>query len=270
MAVFRVDKTRAYTVMSNHHLHNKKLSFKAKGLMSFMLSLPENWNYTERGLSRFAKDGRDSIRAALLELEAEGYLIRRQSRNEDGTLAEMEYIIYEQPPPENVPKQSVENTDILPWSENPLPVKPSAENPTIQKTNRQSIKKQNTDSKYNLSVDAVKEELKKQIGYDDLLMPNHKEIVDNILQIAIELRLLSMKMDTVRIGQEMYPSDLIRMKISQLTYFHIGYIMECMKNHKDKIRNIKAYLQKSILNAPDTMDAFYETEARHDLYYKRE
>lgn len=270
MAVFRVDKTKSYTVMFNHHLHNKKLSFKAKGLLSFMLSLPENWNYTERGLSQFAKDGRDSIRAVLLELEEEGYLIRRQSRNEDGTLAEMEYIIYEQPPPENVTKQFIENTDVLPWPENPLPVKPSSENPTIQNTNRQSTKKQNTDSQYNLSVDAVKEELKKQIGYDDLLVSNHKEIVDNILQVMLELRILSKQMDVVKIGQEMYPADLIRMKISQLTYFHIGYITECMKNHKGKIRNIKAYLQKSILNAPDTMDAFYEAEARHDLYHKRE
>lgn len=270
MAVFRVDKTRAYTVMSNHHLHNKKLSFKAKGLLSFMLSLPEDWNYTERGLSRFAKDGRDSIRAALLELEAEGYLIRWQSRNEDGTLAEMEYTIYEQPPPENAPKQSLENTDILPWPENPLPVKPSAENPTIQKTNRQSIKKQNTDSKYNLSADAVKKELEKQIGYDDLLVSHHKEIVDDILHTMLELRLLSEKMDVVRVGQEMYPADLVQMKISRFTYFHIGYITECMKNHKEKIRNIKGYLQKSILNAPDTMDAFYEAEARHDLYHKRE
>ncbi len=97
MAVFRVDKTRCYTVMSNHHLHNRNLSFKAKGLMSFMLSLPEDWNYTERGLTQFAKDGRDSIRAVLSELEEEGYLERRQSRKEDGTLSEMEYVIYEQP-----------------------------------------------------------------------------------------------------------------------------------------------------------------------------
>lgn len=270
MAVFRVDKTRAYTVMSNHHLHNKKLSFKAKGLLSFMLSLPEDWNYTERGLSRFARDGRDSIRAALLELEAEGYLIRRQSRKADGTLAEMEYTIYEQPLVENVPGQQIENTDIMPYPENPSSVKPSSENPAIQNTNAQNNKRQNTGSGYNLSVDAAKEELKKQIGYDDLLMSYHKEIVDNIFQIALELRLLSAKMDAVRVGQEMYPADLIQMKISQLTYFHIGYIAECMKNHKEKIRNIKAYLQKSILNAPDTMDAFYEAEARHDLYHKRE
>lgn len=72
--------------MSNHHLHNRNLSFKAKGLLSFMLSLPEDWNYTERGLCQFAKDGRDSIRAALSELEAEGYFERRQSRKEDANI----------------------------------------------------------------------------------------------------------------------------------------------------------------------------------------
>ena len=109
-----------------------------------------------------------------------------------------------------------------------------------------------------------------QIGYDDLLLSENKETVDNILQIMLEMRMLAETMDKVRIGQELYPAELVKLKLSQLTYFHICYIAECMKNHKEKIRNIKAYLQKSILNAPSTMDAFYDAQVRHDLYHRRE
>ena len=76
MAVFRVEKTKDYTVMSNHHLKNKGLSLKAKGLLSQMLSLPENWDYTLKGLSIINKESVDAIREAVKELEGEGYVIR--------------------------------------------------------------------------------------------------------------------------------------------------------------------------------------------------
>lgn len=84
MAVFRVEKTRDYTVMANHHLRNTELSLKAKGLLSLILSLPENWDYTTKGLSCICKDGVDSINATVKELEAHGYIIRRRIRNEKG------------------------------------------------------------------------------------------------------------------------------------------------------------------------------------------
>ena len=73
MAVFRVEKTKDFTVMSNHHLRNGKLSLKAKGLLSLMLSLPEDWDYTTKGLACICKDGMDSIGSALKELEQHGY-----------------------------------------------------------------------------------------------------------------------------------------------------------------------------------------------------
>ena len=78
MAVFRIERTRDYTVMSNHHLRNGKLSLKAKGLLSMMLSLPEDWNYTTRGLAKICKEGVDAIGGALRELETAGYIVRHQ------------------------------------------------------------------------------------------------------------------------------------------------------------------------------------------------
>ena len=84
MAVFRIEKTRDYTVMSNHHLRNTNLSLKAKGLLSLMLSLPDGWDYTTRGLACICKDGVDSICAGVRELEEQGYVIRERVRNANG------------------------------------------------------------------------------------------------------------------------------------------------------------------------------------------
>lgn len=97
MAVFRIEKTRDYTVMSNHHLRDKLLSLKAKGLLSLMLSLPEEWDYTTKGLARICKDGVDSICAGVRELEEHGYVIRQRVRNPNGQLGAIEYTILEQP-----------------------------------------------------------------------------------------------------------------------------------------------------------------------------
>ena len=97
MAVFRVERTRDYTVMSNHHLKNRLLSLKAKGLLSVMLSLPDEWDYTLRGLAAISKEGVDAIREAIRELEDAGYIVRSRGRNEKGQLSGTEYVIYEHP-----------------------------------------------------------------------------------------------------------------------------------------------------------------------------
>ena len=105
MAVFRVEKTRDYTVMSNHHLKDRSLSLKSKGLLSIMLSLPEEWSYTTRGLAAICKEGVDAIGGALKELEAAGYLVRNKLRNAKGQITDTEYIIYESPQNKPEPKK---------------------------------------------------------------------------------------------------------------------------------------------------------------------
>ena len=99
MAVFRVERNTGYTVMSNHHLRNKELTLKAKGLLSQMLSLPEDWDYTLAGLSYINRESIDAIRTAVWELEKAGYITRRQGRDEKGKMTAIEYTIYEQPQP---------------------------------------------------------------------------------------------------------------------------------------------------------------------------
>ena len=130
MAVFRVEKSKGYTVMSNHHLRNKELSLKAKGLLSQMLSLPEDWDYTLAGLSHINRESIDAIRTAVWELEKAGYITRRQGRDEKGKMTAIEYTIYEQPQPPELEKPILENpTAGNPVLENPTTGNPTSENP---------------------------------------------------------------------------------------------------------------------------------------------
>jgi hypothetical protein len=125
LAVFRVEKTKDYTVMANHHLRNTEISLKAKGLLSLMLSLPDNWDYTTKGLSCICKDGIDSINATIKELETSGYLIRRRIRNDKGQLTTTEYTIFEKP-------QKLDTTDAPPKRENPTLDNPVLEKPILE------------------------------------------------------------------------------------------------------------------------------------------
>ena len=151
MAVFRVEKSRGYTVVSNHHLRNKELSIKAKGLLSQMLSLPEDWDYTLAGLSYINRESIDAIRTAVWELEKAGYITRRQGRDEKGKMAAIEYTIYEQPQPPSLENPILENpTTDKPVLENPTTENPTSDNPTQinkeeQRTDLPKKEKSNTD-----------------------------------------------------------------------------------------------------------------------------
>lgn len=129
MAVFRVERNTGYTVMSNHHLRNKSITLKAKGLLSQMLSLPEDWDYTLAGLSHINRESIDAIRTAVWELEKAGYITRWQGRDEKGKMTAIEYIIYEQPQPTSDTKPGFD----YPMLENPTPGKPILENPISDK-----------------------------------------------------------------------------------------------------------------------------------------
>ena len=143
MAVFRIERTRDYTVMSNHHLRNHELSLKAKGLLSMMLSLPDDWNYTTRGLAKICKEGVDAIGNALRELETAGYIVRHQLRDRQGRISDTEYVIYEQPQPrqpETPGPDTAEPDTASPDTENPYMDKPDTEKPAelnIEKSNTQ-------------------------------------------------------------------------------------------------------------------------------------
>lgn len=135
MAVFRVEKNHSYTVMANHHLRDERLSLKSKGLLSVILSLPDDWRISIEGMTQFSADGKDAIRSAIRELTDAGYITRAQTHSEAGTFSGYDYIVHETPaasPSSGFP--TMEN----PTMENPTTENPTTENPTQRNTERLS------------------------------------------------------------------------------------------------------------------------------------
>ena len=290
MAVFRVERNKGYTVMSNYHLKDRGLTLKSKGLLSMMLSLPDEWNYTTRGLAAICREGVDSIGAALREMEKAGYIVRNQLRDEKGRITDTEYVIYEQP------HTSSPDTD-CPDTENPYMDKPDmggphTENPAQLNTNRlktdsSSTQKSNTDgSTIHLSIhqagtepeaperengmdrmdsmEAYRRLIKENIEYDCLLEQYDRERMDEILELMLEA--VCLPKTHVRIGGEDFPAEVVKSRLLKLTSTHIQYVFECIDRNTTKVRNIKSYLLTTLYNAPATIDHYYRAEVNHDLY----
>ena len=179
MAKFKIHKTKDYTTMSNSHFREKEMSLKAKGLLSLMLSLPEEWDYSEVGLSKLSKDGVGSTAKALDELETFGYLRRTQIKEDNGKFAGYEYDIFEKPQIN------------FPYTENPFTEKPFMENQgqlntNILNTNQSKKEKSNKDNKYN-ALDSIPDE-KLRIALKDFIK-HRKDIKRPLTQKALELNI---------------------------------------------------------------------------------
>ena len=147
MAVFRIEKTRDYTVMSNHHLRNAGLSLKSKGLLSMMLSLPENWNYTTKGLAKICKEGTDSIGSALKELERAGYIVSNRLRDSKGKIVDVEYVIYRRRPILRTDQPCEDRPDTAcPDLQTRIWIAPPSGKPNQLNKEKRNPEKQNTDS----------------------------------------------------------------------------------------------------------------------------
>lgn len=298
MAVFRVEKTRDYTIMANHHLRNTELSLKAKGLLSLMLSLPENWDYTTKGLSLICKDGIDSINATVKELEAHGYITRRRIRNEKGQLTTTEYTIFEQP-------QSLDTADVQPKGENPILDKPVLEKPILEKpkqgepilenphqlnTNISNTDLLNTDilNPHQSDPYPSSKEPKKKMGYDTIGCDSIEEVRELVLEnieyeyikhshdrerlneiVDLMVETLCSTKDIINVSGDDYPAQLVKEKLLRINSLHIGYVFECLKKTTTYIRNIKRYLLATLFNAPSTIGTYYSALVNHDLYGDR-
>ena len=292
MAVFRINKTRDYTVMSNHHLRNTSLSLKAKGLLSLMLSLPDNWDYTTKGLAAICKDGIDSICSTVKELEQHGYIVRECVRNDKGQLTTIEYTILEQPetalPEQEKPKREnpVLDNPVLgnpeqgcPEQENPAQLNTNISNKELSSTNTsttypiksyqkegQTAQKRGRDKMGYDEMDAYREIIKENIEYDILTVKLKQDIsmLDEIVDLLTET--ICTQKDSVIIAGDVYPSAVVKSKLLKLNAEHIEYVIDCMKSNTTEVRNIKKYLLAALFNAPSTMDSYYNARVNHDLY----
>ena len=276
MAVFRVERNRGYTVMSNHHLRNRGLTLKAKGLLSQMLSLPEDWDFTLKGLSLINREQIDAIRAAIRELEQAGYIVRSRERDSQGRLRGADYVIYEQPQPvpdsptlENpmqlnkdkliTEKQKKEglNTDSIPiHSPNPLPLdEDEAAAPPPERTENRK------EAAYQIYRDLILE----NIEYDTLTQNPRidREQLDEIVDILLETVCTNRK--SIRVAGDDYPAELVKAKFLKLDSHHIEFVMDCLRDNTTKVRNIKQYLRAMLFNAPSTINSYYASLVAHDM-----
>ena len=288
MSVFRVEKNKGYTVMSNHHLRNHALSLKAKGLLSQMLSLPEDWDYTLQGLAQINKESIDAIREAVRELERAGYIKRSRERDERGCLRGTVYTIYEQPHTEPTPEEPAQ---ALPASENPTVEKPMLDKPTLENpmqliTKGRNKEKQNTDQSITDSIPfpsgfpetpvqkrtEAKESFERyrnlileNIDYDVLASDPHvdRELLDEIVDLVQET--VCSTRSQIRVAGNDYPTEVVRSKLLKLNSEHIRFVTDCLKQNTTRIRNIRQYLLAMLFNAPSTMNSYYTALVAHDM-----
>ena len=288
MAVFRIERTRDYTVMSNHHLRDKALSLKSKGLLSMMLSLPEDWNYTTRGLAKICKEGVDAIGGALRELESAGYIVRHQLRDRQGRISDTEYVIYEQPQPKapDTPQPDTASPD----TENPYLADPDTEKPAELNIEKSKTQKSNTQGSSTDSIpfrgfaaarpperkgrDAMSVE--EMQSYRDLVLENieydhlcrefatYREDLDEIVELIVET--VCARRKTTRIAGADFPHEVVRSRFLKLDSSHIEFVMECLHNNTTEIRNMKQYLLTVLFNAPTTISNHYTAQVNHDMH----
>ena len=289
--VFRVFKTEKFSVISNYHLFDKRLTHKATNLLTTMLALSPVWDYTLEGLASLKKDGIDGVRSGIRELEKLGYLTRRQLRNEKGQLAHNEYLVYETPELNPNFAKSEENCQELPSLENPITDKkinsPSLENPSTENPTQLNTKLLNTkyinqsyqdnnnininntyrcdemDSIDKIDRKEIKAELKKQLSYEKLISRNEtdqkQKQINSIINILADV--MSSRSQSIRIAGGNKPLEEVIQRFRQLTDKHIAYVLECLNKNADKPRNIRAYLLTSLFNAPSTIDCYYARDA---------
>ena len=298
MAVYRVERTKDYTVMSNYHLKDTALSLKAKGLLSMFLSFPDDWNYTTRGLASICKEGVEAIGNTIKELEKAGYIVRRQLRGANGRITDTEYVIYEQPqPPE--PKDAAPDTPpgtgtpdtTSPYPGNPDMVEPDMappymENPAQLNTKKSITKKSNTQRSNTHSfppsspstppaapaapVEGMKEvyekreEIREQIEYDLIADLTNRVQLDEFVEIMLEVALS--RSPTMKIGRDAeYPTAFVQQRFEQLTSEHIRKVLDGISENTTRVWNTRAYLLAALFNAPATTDNHYTMLVNHDM-----
>lgn len=270
MAVCRVERTGDYTTMSNHHLRNKNISLKAKGLLSLMLSLPEEWDYTIRGLAYISLEGVDAIRVTIKELEKAGYVDRKRIRDAKGRLRTTEYIIRERPLSPKLDFPILDN----PTLEKPMLEEPAQENPTQLITKEINTNKSITDPSITHSFfqtqnaegmngDNERNRIKNQIEYDCMAERYSRRQLDELVEIMLEVALN--RSQTIRIGRDQeYPREYVQERFSKINASHIERVMEGIEDNQTPVKSTKAYLLAVLFNSVSTIDHYYTIQANAD------
>ena len=299
MPVCRIMKENNYTRVSNHYLRDNSLSFKAKGLLTLMLSLPEDWDYTITGLAQFTADGRVSIASTIRELEERGYIRRNQTRGENGAFAQNEYWIYEVPQTDKAPcaenvetaddhvitdensemndiepmadiESTAENGSVLhvPHPNLPVPLTefPSADIMPTGNSTQQIKELQKTEKPNLIRYDLMRARAGQRVEYAVLREEFPKEQLDELIDLIVEME--SCQSETMLIAGAVYPRELVASRMQSLNAECIRYVLDCLREVKPQIKNMKKYLMASLFNAPATMENFMESRVQREVFAK--
>ena len=265
MSINRSDKSKGnYTTMSNYHLRDTRLSLKAKGLLSLMLSLPDDWDFSAKGLATLCHEGKDSIESGLKELEKEGYLVRERIRLSDGRFSHIRYEIYEDSikeyrepnrPKRKKPKRNKSEQDD---SKQAAPV---SKNHTQLNTDIQNTELTNEKIDKNGPY-LSRERIKDQIDYDNLIQEYEADRIDNLVELMLEV--VVSKNPYCVIAKEKLPREVVRERLGKVNSDHIEYVLQELEKTTAKVGNVKAYVLASLFNAPVNMDIHDQLEVNHD------
>lgn len=313
MPTCKVVKNANFTTISNYHLRDKSLSMKAKGLLTIMLSLPEDWDYTIAGLATLSADGRDSITTTIRELETYGYIKRQQCRGEKGTFAQNEYWIYEMPQKDSVLSEAV--TDIVsssddrfadaeadasydvaddtsdeidgdcendagaynpyvaygpagkkesyPMQSKPISGFPLSAAPMSGNDAQRNTKELNTDQT-KMRYDLMRARAEQRVEYAVLREEFPTEQLDELIALIVEME--SCQSESMLIAGAVYPREVVISRMHKLNAECIRYILDCLREVKPQIKNIKKYLMASLFNAPATMESYIESRVAGKVF----
>ena len=249
-----------------------------------MLSLPEDWNYTTRGLAKICKEGVDAIGAALRELEGAGYIVRHQRRDKSGRITDTEYVIYEQPQPDLSQPDTAS-----PDTENPDMVNPDTEKPAelnIEKSNTEKSitygsstdsipfretaaagppERKGRDAMSVTEIENYRELILENIEYDYLCreFATYREDLDEIVELMVET--VCARRKTTRIAGSDFPHEVVRSRFLKLDSEHIRFVMDSLQKNTTEVRNMKQYLLTVLFNAPTTISNHYTSQVNHDM-----
>ena len=255
---------------------------KAKGLLSYMLSLPDDWDYSLKGLTIGCKDGLDSVRTAVLELEEHGYVRRQKVRNAKGQIIDYDYQVYESPvedapavpgkeggpsdPSATKSPKSRMKPCSSPFLDFPNLAEPNLEKATQQNTNKQNTKRQSTNlsgptgesADFDQMEAQVREKFRERLEIDTLAQRYDPDKLEELLDNIVEMYCCPRQ--TQYVGKQPQTTKAIRLRLDKLTSQHVEYIFDVMSNTTQPIKNIMAYLRTTILNAPTTMEHYYQAQ----------
>ena len=313
MPTCKVVKNANFTTISNYHLRDKSLSMKAKGLLTIMLSLPEDWDYTIAGLATLSADGRDSITTTIRELEDHGYVKRHQSRGEKGTFAQNEYWIYEMPQKDTVLSEAMTNTvpvcsdsfvdeeadvsyeeaddtsdeidvdcendsdaynpyvaygaagmkESYPMQSKPISGFPLSAAPMSGNDAQRNTKELNT-NQTKIRYDLMRTRAEERVEYAVLREEFSPEQLDELIALIVEME--SCQSESMLIAGAVYPREVVISRMHKLNAECIRYILDCLREVRPQIKNIKKYLMASLFNAPVTMENFIETRVAGKVF----